>query len=75
MLEESDLKDSPLSYPKFSVWAGTLIPTRYIIFAQDDLDRIASFFNLEDYPKSGVRGFNFATTGLNTIFGLSFKRL
>ena len=33
ILEKNDLKDSPLSFPKFSCWAGSLIPTKYKIYA------------------------------------------
>lgn len=68
LIEEDDLKDSPLSFPKFSVWAGVLIPETYKIYGSEELSEgLAYFFNLTKYPKSGLKGFNIANHCLNSI--------
>jgi len=68
VLEKNDLKGSPLSFPKFSVWAGTLIPDRFKIYANEELTKgIAYLFALEDYPRSGIKAFNLANNALNTL--------
>lgn len=68
LLEDFDLKDSPLSFPKFSDWIGTLLPEHYKPFGQKEmLDSITYLFNIEKYPKTGLRAFNLANTCLNRI--------
>lgn len=68
LLEDQDLKDSPLSYPKFSVWAATLIPDRFKVYGRDDLLKPISYlFDLENKSSAGVRGFNLAMTCLNEM--------
>jgi hypothetical protein len=68
LLDDQDLKDSPLSGPKFSVWAGTLFPEKMRVFANEELMKgIAFIFDLKDYPKTGIRGFNLSMTCLNKI--------
>lgn len=68
LLERNDLQDSPLSFPKLSVWAGILIPDQYKIYANDELIvGIAHLFNLEKYPKTGLKAFNLANDSLNIL--------
>ena len=68
LLNDYDLKESPLSFPKFSVWAGVLLPENSMIFGSDELTNgIAHLFHLDDYPKSGVRAFNLANVCLKEI--------
>ncbi len=67
-IEESDLSSSSMTFPKFSCWAGTLIPEDYKIFANEELTGgIAHLFDLEKYPKSGVKGFTLANECLLEI--------
>lgn len=68
LLDDRDLKSSPLSYPKLSVWAGTLLPDKLKVFANEELTMgIAYLFDLKEYPKTGIKGFNLAMTCLNEI--------
>ena len=68
LLNDYDLRESPLSFPKFSVWAGVLLPESNMIFGSDSLTYgIAHLFKLDDYPKSGVRAFNLANACLREI--------
>ena len=68
LLNDNDLKDSPLTFPKFTVWAGVLLPEDQLIFANEELTNgIAYLFHLVDYPKSGVRAFNLSNTCLKEI--------
>jgi hypothetical protein len=68
LLSDADLKDSPLSFPKFAVWAGVLMSESNMIFASDELTLgISNLFHLDDYPKSGVRAFNLANACLKDI--------
>ncbi|MDC6350460.1 AAA family ATPase [Zeaxanthinibacter sp. PT1] len=68
LLENEEFKKSELSYPKFSSWAGTLIPHNYKPYANESLiNCIAYLFNLNEYHKSGLKGFNLANTCLNEI--------
>lgn len=68
LLNDEDLKASPLSFPKFAVWAGVLLPESHMIFGSDELTTgIAHLFHLEDYPKTGVRAFNLANACLTKI--------
>lgn len=65
LLEVNDLKSSPLSFPKLSCWAGTLIPEHYRIYANEELTTgLISLFEIEDYPKTGIRSFNLANSCL-----------
>lgn len=67
-LKDNDLKESPLSFPKFSCWSGLLIPSKYKIYANEELTiGIAYLFNLEKYPKSGLKAFTLANDSLNII--------
>lgn len=68
LLNDYDLKDSPLSFPKFSTWAALLLPEDQMLFGSEELYMgIATLFHLEDYPKSGVRAFNLANACLKQI--------
>ena len=68
ILEKNDLKDSPLSFPKFSCWAGSLIPTNYKIYANEDLlASLAYLYDLDKYPKAGLKAFNWANDSLFDI--------
>ena len=68
LLEDFDLKDSPLSFPKFSDWAGSILPEYFKPYgANEFLQSITYLFNIEKHPKTGVRAFNLANTCLNKI--------
>jgi DNA polymerase III delta prime subunit len=68
LLNDYDLKESPMSFPKFSTWAGILLPEEQMLFGSEELTLgIAHLFHLDDYPKSGVRAFNLANTCLKEI--------
>jgi len=68
LLNDFDLKKSPMSFPKFSTWAGTLLPEEQMLFGNEELTLgIAHLFHLDDYPKSGVRAFNLANTCLKEV--------
>lgn len=68
LLEYTDLETSPLSFPKFSCWAGTLIPEDYRIYANEELTTgLISLFEIDEYPKIGIRSFNLANSCLKIV--------
>jgi hypothetical protein len=68
LLEDSDMEGSSMSFPKLSVWTGTLFPERFSIYANEELIKgIAPLFELEKHPKSGIRAFNMANYCLGQI--------
>jgi hypothetical protein len=68
LLNDYDLKESPMSFPKFSTWAGTILSDEQMLFGSEELTLgIAHLFHLDNYPKSGVRAFNLANTCLKEI--------
>ena len=57
-----------MSFPKFSTWAGTILPEEQMLFGSEELTLgITHLFHLNNYPKSGVRAFNLANTCLKEI--------
>lgn len=74
LLDDTDLKESSLSFPKFSIWVATLLPKTYKVYGNEDLIKpLFYLFDLDKKPKSGVRGFNLATTCLNKISQLALE--
>ncbi len=67
-IEDIDFLGGATSFPKFSVWAGTLIPSKSRVYANEELTSgIAMLFNLKKYPKSGVKSFVLANECLNIL--------
>ena len=67
-IEDIDYSGGATSFPKFSIWAGTLIPSMSRVYANEELTSgIATLFNLEKYPKSGVKSFVLANECLNVL--------
>ncbi len=70
LLEVNDLQDSPMTFPKFSCWAGTLIPEYYRIYANNELTiGLITFFDFENHPITGIKSFNLANTALKLLSG------
>ncbi len=65
--EEFDLKGSVLSFPKLTNWASALMPEQYKPYGKNDLEALASLFNIAKYPKTKINAFNFATEHMNAL--------
>lgn len=67
-LEDQDLSDSPLTFPKFSVWNATIFPEKFEIYASDELSSsIAYFYGLDNINTHGAKGFYLANQLLSNI--------
>lgn len=72
-LPEQVISGSERSYPKLSVWLGTLFPEYYVPYARDELIQGSAYlFNLEKYPKNGYNSFVFVQS-LNNIIKQALK--
>jgi hypothetical protein len=69
MVEENAVRETPLSFPNFSNWVGTLLPTKYKSYGKDGLvEVLAKLYGIEKISKTGgVRTFNFCMTHLNDL--------
>lgn len=66
-LHDKALKDSPLSYPKFSCWVGTLLPETYKIYGTDLIGGINYLYNTADIPTRGANSYRLVNEYLNDL--------
>ncbi len=69
-IENRELTESPLTFPKLSIWSGIMMPGKYHIYANEELTKgLALLFNLkDDHAKSGFKAFQLANQCLSSLY-------